>query len=61
CYRNLNCLKVGAYLDPPAATDVIKTTPSEARRILQDHFSAWRQHGRSDTVAGATRKEVRIL
>ncbi len=59
CYRNLNCLKAGAYLDLSAATDRARTTPWEARRILQDHFSAWRRRGRSDAVAHATRKEVR--
>jgi len=58
CYRNLNCLKAGAYLDLPPAADVAKTTPSQARRILHSHLSAWRQRGPSDAVADATRKEV---
>ncbi|MGH8612231.1 MAG: FimV/HubP family polar landmark protein [Gammaproteobacteria bacterium] len=58
CYRNLNCLKVGAYLDPPTANGVAATTPSQARRTLQRHFVAWRQRSRSDAVADATRKEV---
>ncbi len=58
CYRNLNCLKAGAYLDLPTADGVATTTPSEARRTLQRHFRAWRQRGRSDAVADATRKEV---
>ncbi len=56
CYQNLNCLKVGAYLDLPST--VATTTPSEARRTLQRHFIAWRQRARSDAVADATRKEV---
>ncbi|MGH8651414.1 MAG: FimV/HubP family polar landmark protein [Gammaproteobacteria bacterium] len=58
CYRNLNCLKAGAYLDLPTANGVATTTPSDARRVLQSHFRAWRQRGRSDAVADATRKEV---
>ncbi|MGH6635744.1 MAG: FimV/HubP family polar landmark protein [Gammaproteobacteria bacterium] len=56
CYQNLNCLKVGAYLDLPST--VATTTPSEARRTLQRHFTAWRQRSRSDAVADATRKEM---
>ncbi|MGH8655780.1 MAG: FimV/HubP family polar landmark protein [Gammaproteobacteria bacterium] len=56
CYHNLNCLKVGTYLDRPPATDVSKSTPSKARRILQSHLRAWRQRGRSDAVADATRR-----
>ncbi|MGH8614033.1 MAG: FimV/HubP family polar landmark protein [Gammaproteobacteria bacterium] len=58
CYRNLNCLKVGAYLDLPTANGVAATTPLEARRTLQRHFTAWRQRGRSNAVTDATRKEV---
>ncbi|MGH8471437.1 MAG: FimV/HubP family polar landmark protein [Gammaproteobacteria bacterium] len=58
CYRNLNCLKVGAYLDLPAANGIATTTSSEARRILQSHFRAWRQRGRTDALTDATRKEV---
>ncbi len=58
CYQNLNCLKVGAYLDLPTANGVAATTSSEARRILQSHLTAWRQRSRSDGVADATRKEV---
>jgi len=56
CHHNLNCLKVGAYLDLPST--VATTTPSEARRTLQSHLTAWRQRGLSDEVADATRKEV---
>jgi FimV-like protein len=59
CYRNLHCLKVGAYLDPPTATRVAATTPSEARRTVQRHFRAWRARNRStEALARATRKEV---
>jgi len=55
CYRNLNCLKVGTYLDPPSVTRVAGTTPSEARRTVQRHFKAWLERNHR-TEAGADTK-----
>lgn len=59
CHQNLNCLKVGVYLDAPEGTQVAATKPSGARRTVQRHFEAWRQRSRrSGPVADATPKEV---
>jgi len=59
CYRNLNCLKVGTYLDPPSVSRVAGT-PSEARRTVQRHVRAWLEHDRRTEAVADTKPKGAI-
>lgn len=60
CYRNLNCLKVGAYLDPPSVARVAETTPSEARRIVQRQSETWLERNRRTEAVADTKPKGAI-
>jgi FimV-like protein len=60
CYRNLNCLKVGAYLDPPSANRVGAITPSQARRTVQRQSETWLERNRRTEAVADTKPKGAI-
>jgi len=63
---NINLIKAGTFLDVPAAAEVERITPSQARNVIAEHERAWKElknQPRYAAVAEAqrTRYSKRVL
>ncbi|MGH8490231.1 MAG: FimV/HubP family polar landmark protein, partial [Gammaproteobacteria bacterium] len=52
CYQNLHCLKVRAYLDPPAKARVVAMEPAAAHSTVQRQLETWRRRTRLPRSGG---------